>query len=251
MYQLKYPVAFHSVDMAITRIKDGRTQILLAQKLKDTEIGKWRFPGGFLDPWDPCAEEAALREAMEETGMCFYKEDEENPIIDKYFEEKAKLSKKIISLIEDLAEHEEISKLVKQIRQINPPAALSDFLSPLRKNIQYIGSTVIDDARYRETDHRIITSFYELSPIEGFDKDGEGPFDDIARTKWFDMVEIAKDMKDEEPAGYIHPAHVGLMRMFLERHNSDFYVKLDNITKRAEKIGGDVSSLFKELKSLF
>ena len=124
MYSLKYPVAFHPVDMAITRIHAGKTQVLLAQKVKDTTKGKnvWRFPGGFIDPWDCCAEEAALRESMEETGMIFTAD------FVSYFKKKAPLVKKLSSLIEDLADELEISVLIKKIQEIKIPESCLGWL---------------------------------------------------------------------------------------------------------------------------
>ena len=74
-YEVGFPVAFHTVDMAIIKSDFPRLQILLCQKKKEQEIeelkDKWRFPGGFVDPSDESAEGAALREALEETGMKF------------------------------------------------------------------------------------------------------------------------------------------------------------------------------------
>lgn len=225
MYSIKYPVAFHSVDMAIVRMHFGRIQVLLAQKVKDTEGGKnvWRFPGGFIDPWDSCAEEAALREGMEESGMKFV----ESTAIDKHFKSRAPLIKKVSSLIEELAPAEEISAVIKKIHKIKLGESP---LVWLRDNVKYVGTTTIDDARYRDSDHRIITTFYELEPIEGFDKDGEGPFDDIARTKWFNLHEIKAEI--------MHPAHTVLFEMLFNRYKVK--VQINKMTDTLEKLGDDL-----------
>lgn len=210
MYQLKFPVAFHPVDMAITRIKyDDKTratQVLLAQKVKDAEGGNnvWRFPGGFIDPWDSCAEESALRECTEETAMKFGSSFMSG-YFDGYFAEKKLLANKVSELIKSNANEHEISSVVKRLQEIVPNETA---LTWLRENVHYIGSTKIDDARYRDTDHKVITSFYELKhPISG--EAGEGPFDDIARTKWFYLGEITEEI--------MHPAHKPLFKMLFEK----------------------------------
>lgn len=62
----RHPVTFPTVDIAIWDNDEKR--ILLARKKHD--LGKWRFPGGFVDPRrDKTKEEAAMREAVEETGV--------------------------------------------------------------------------------------------------------------------------------------------------------------------------------------
>lgn len=206
MYNIKYPVAFHPVDMAITRIHEGRIQVCLAQKIKDQDKKVWRFPGGFIDPWDSCSEEAALRESIEETSMKFgnilTQED-----FDSYFAKKAPLTKKLNKLIEENGSSEAISAVVKELQEIKISAAQLNYL---RKNIKYIGSTKIDDERYRDTDHKVITSFYELHPAADKQSAGEGPFDDIARTKWF----FLSDIKDE----IMHPSHKPLFEMLFNKY---------------------------------
>jgi bifunctional NMN adenylyltransferase/nudix hydrolase len=61
----KYPVSFQTVDAAILDYNGAR--VLLARKTKDG--GGWRFPGGFVNPEDESLENAAMREAREETGL--------------------------------------------------------------------------------------------------------------------------------------------------------------------------------------
>jgi ADP-ribose pyrophosphatase YjhB (NUDIX family) len=238
MYKFKYPVAFHSVDMAITRMHEGKIQVLLAQKVKDTTKGKnvWRFPGGFIDPWDCCAEESALRESMEETGMVFTEE------FVAYFKKKAPLVKKLSSLIEDLADESEISAQIKKIQEIKIPESCIVWL---RENTKYIGSTIIDDDRYRDTDHKIITTFYELSPISGKDKDGEGPFDDIARTKWFNIHEVKEEL--------MHPAHKVLFKMLFEKHKIKMHFNKigDTLEKMGEDLSKSATSIVNSIEEIF
>lgn len=134
-FGVRYPVAFHTVDIAITKIplitvRDGEPpigtgpeEVLLIQKPGETT---WRFPGGFVDPTDISAEFAATREAHEEVGRI----------------------------------------------EIGPP--------------RYICSKRIDDPRYRDSPHKIITSFYEAVYQWG----KETPGDDAARAEWFKIHEL-------------------------------------------------------------
>jgi ADP-ribose pyrophosphatase YjhB (NUDIX family) len=74
----RYPVAYHTVDIAAWR--EGKTgdnrEILMIQKPSELNSGKWRFPGGFVDPRET-TEAAASRELREETciGMAIGIED--------------------------------------------------------------------------------------------------------------------------------------------------------------------------------
>ena len=208
MYQIKNPVAFHSVDMAILNEKN----VLLAQKVKDAEAGDnlWRFPGGFIDVWDSCAEEAALREAMEETGLRFGV-DFISKYFEQYFDKKKPLVKNLSELIKLSCDGidgtgESIRSTIEHLQLITPSEAA---LAWIRGNISYIGSTKIDDVRYRDCDHKIITSFYEINCLVSGDV-GEGPFDDIARTKWFSFSEITESI--------MHPAHKPLFKMLLDKY---------------------------------
>ena len=100
-YEVNYPVAFHTVDMAVVRFSGTKAEVAVIQKHAEIESGKFRFPGGFVDPSDDSAEESASRETSEEVGVTI-------------------------------------------------PA----------KNFLYIKSAKIDDPRYRESAHKILTSFY-------------------------------------------------------------------------------------------
>lgn len=56
----RFPVAYHTVDIACMK----RDLVLIGKK-----NGKWWFPGGFVDPSDNSAEEAAKRELTEEVDV--------------------------------------------------------------------------------------------------------------------------------------------------------------------------------------
>lgn len=58
----QYPKVFATVDVAIVRGKE----LLLGRKANED---LFRFIGGFTDPTDDCYEDAAKREAFEETGL--------------------------------------------------------------------------------------------------------------------------------------------------------------------------------------
>lgn len=63
----KHPVTFPTVDIAV--IDQEKRQIALGRKHTDLP-GKWRFPGGFVDPKrDTSLEQAARRELSEEFGI--------------------------------------------------------------------------------------------------------------------------------------------------------------------------------------
>jgi len=70
----QYPRIFSTVDIAILRkeepekIKKGspQYQILLGKK---PNMDRWWLPGGFVSPEDFCLEDAARREALEETNI--------------------------------------------------------------------------------------------------------------------------------------------------------------------------------------
>ena len=64
----QYPRLNPCVDIAIIRKNEyGVAEVLLG--LREHEMGKHRFPGGHIDTTDACAEDAAKREALEETGL--------------------------------------------------------------------------------------------------------------------------------------------------------------------------------------
>jgi len=139
-FGVRYPVAFHTVDAAITRPTNppvevgvrGEEEVLLIQKHGETS---WRFPGGFVDPGDFSAEFAVKREATEETGGM----ETGQPI--------------------------------------------------------YLGSFKIDDPRYRNSPHKIITSFFELRYLWGHEKAG----DDAAQANWFKLSELKANPSLQNP----------------------------------------------------
>lgn len=49
-------------------VRDGRVLLVRRDASMDREPGGWTFPGGFLDPGES-AEDAAVRETFEETGL--------------------------------------------------------------------------------------------------------------------------------------------------------------------------------------
>lgn len=74
MYQIQYPVAFHTVDIAAVR-GTFKKEVLLIKKKNELNGTKWRFPGGFVDVSDESTEEAAIRELKEETTIDLKGED--------------------------------------------------------------------------------------------------------------------------------------------------------------------------------
>lgn len=117
----QYAKVYPTVDVAI--IKDDK--ILLGRKHNQN---KYRFIGGFTDPTDNSYEEAAIREAEEETGV-----------------------------------------------QIG--------------NLQYAGSTRVNDWRYRSEADKIITHLFIADYISG---DAVAK-DDIVELKWFDTAALTME----------------------------------------------------------
>ena len=65
---IKYPVAYHTVDIIATRNTENGVEVLLGQKGKEVDKSKWVFIGGFVEPTQT-SESAALRELHEETNV--------------------------------------------------------------------------------------------------------------------------------------------------------------------------------------
>lgn len=61
----RLPVSYQAVDVAV--VDHGKRRVLLAGK--NCDGGRWRFPGGFVDPADASLESAARRELHEELGF--------------------------------------------------------------------------------------------------------------------------------------------------------------------------------------
>lgn len=55
-------------DLAITKTKNGATQILLIQRKNEPYKEKWALPGGFIET-DETVKAGAARELKEETGI--------------------------------------------------------------------------------------------------------------------------------------------------------------------------------------
>ena len=68
MYCYKYPHPAVTMDCVIFGFDGERLQVLLVERGIEPYKGRWAFPGGFLK-MDETAEEGALRELREETGL--------------------------------------------------------------------------------------------------------------------------------------------------------------------------------------
>lgn len=67
-YCYKYPHPSVTTDCVIFGFDGQRLQVLLIERGIEPYKGRWAFPGGFLTP-DETAEQGALRELQEETGL--------------------------------------------------------------------------------------------------------------------------------------------------------------------------------------
>lgn len=67
-YCYKYPHPAVTTDCVIFGLKDDELNVLLIERGNEPYKGKWAMPGGFLNP-EETAEEGALRELKEETGL--------------------------------------------------------------------------------------------------------------------------------------------------------------------------------------
>ena len=68
MYCYRYPHPAVTTDCVIFGFDGERLQVLLIERAIEPFKGRWAFPGGFIK-MDETAEEGALRELKEETGM--------------------------------------------------------------------------------------------------------------------------------------------------------------------------------------
>jgi len=67
-YIYKYPRLSLTVDAAVFRKKEGRTELLLIRRDRPPFEGEWAMPGGFVD-MDETLEKAIARELKEETNL--------------------------------------------------------------------------------------------------------------------------------------------------------------------------------------
>jgi 8-oxo-dGTP diphosphatase len=67
-YIYDWPRPMVTVDAVVFRRFEGKTQLLLIKRGNEPFVGKWAFPGGFVD-MDEELEDAVLRELKEETGL--------------------------------------------------------------------------------------------------------------------------------------------------------------------------------------
>ncbi|MGN1264366.1 MAG: NUDIX domain-containing protein, partial [Muribaculaceae bacterium] len=67
-YHYKYPHPSVTTDCVIFGFDGSNLKVLLVQRGIEPYKGRWAFPGGFLR-MDESAEEGALRELREETGL--------------------------------------------------------------------------------------------------------------------------------------------------------------------------------------
>ncbi len=71
-YHYKYPHPAVTTDCVIFGYDGERLKVLLIERSREPYKGKWAFPGGFLNI-DESAEDGALRELQEETGLTHVK----------------------------------------------------------------------------------------------------------------------------------------------------------------------------------
>lgn len=67
-YHYKYPHPSVTTDCVIFGFDGTKLHVLLVERGQEPFKGKWALPGGFLN-MDESAEECALRELQEETGL--------------------------------------------------------------------------------------------------------------------------------------------------------------------------------------
>lgn len=67
-YSYKYPHPAVATDCVIFSYDEMKLKVLLIQRGGEPYKGRWAFPGGFLN-MDETAEEGAMRELKEETGL--------------------------------------------------------------------------------------------------------------------------------------------------------------------------------------
>lgn len=68
MFCYKYPHPAVTADCIVFNKEDNKISVLLIKRRNDPYKDCWAFPGGFVN-MDESAEEAAIRELKEETGL--------------------------------------------------------------------------------------------------------------------------------------------------------------------------------------
>lgn len=68
MYCYKYPHPAVSADCIVFNREENKLSVLLIKRKNEPFQGCWAFPGGFINI-DESAEDAAIRELKEETGL--------------------------------------------------------------------------------------------------------------------------------------------------------------------------------------
>lgn len=178
MYQVNYPVAFHTVDIAAVRGTFNKQVLMIRKKNEPENI--WRFPGGFIDVADESAESAAVRELKEETNI-------------------------------ELTNYDEY--------------------------VYYLGSSKINDKRFKDGPHGILTSFYLINFNLRSPEAKAG--DDAVDAKWINLEELNEKNVNE--------VHYPLLSM-LKAHFSNYlyYKKWENVEKEMSK---SVEDYFNEMKN--
>ena len=67
-YVYEWPRPMVTVDAIVFNKLDGRWRVLMIQRANEPFVGKWAFPGGFIE-LDEELEDAVVRELAEETGL--------------------------------------------------------------------------------------------------------------------------------------------------------------------------------------
>ena len=91
-----------------------------------------------------------------------------------------------------------------------------------KSELVYLGSSKIDDPRYRDSAHKIITSFYTVNDnLCKFDNVAKAG-DDAVAIKWIPLEELSVDN--------VNRVHHGLLKMLLEAYDQYvYYAKWENV----------------------
>lgn len=167
MYQVNYPVAFHTVDIAAVKGTFNKQVLMIRKKNEPDNI--WRFPGGFIDVTDESAESAAIRELKEETSV-------------------------------ELTRYDEY--------------------------IYYLGSSKINDKRFKDGPHGILTSFFLINFNSRSPEAKAG--DDAVDVKWLNLEDL-----DEKNVNDVHHPLLSMLKNHFS--NYLYYKKWENTEKEMTK----------------